>query len=179
MARCSISGSPTKASQSNSSLVRRFTRRTTHHRSIAGPTSGRRGKGSSHSQVCQRLQVGQVVNCAACVGDNDLVADTESELTAEYRVMASIDRAKHIRVVSGSTEQEIVVGEPCRYRVATAVKEVVSVAAVELVVPKLPVEKIVSLVGKDESAAGRNWDCICASTPPRTSPRPAGAWSAR
>src|ERR1700683_5637449 len=30
-----------------------------------------------------------------------------------------------------------------------------------------------------KSAAGRNWDYICASTPPRTPPRPAGAWSVR
>ena len=38
---------------------------------------------------------------------------------------------------------------------------------------------ILLLLRRRKSAAGRNWDCMCASTPPRTPPRPAGAWSAR
>src|SRR5580704_7156589 len=38
---------------------------------------------------------------------------------------------------------------------------------------------ILLLLRRRKSAAGRNWDCICASTPPRNPPRPAGAWSAR
>src|SRR5437660_1068143 len=33
---------------------------------------------------------------------------------------------------------------------------------------------ILLLLRRRKSAAGRNWDCICASTPPRTPPRPAG-----
>ena len=115
---------------------------------------------------------------AARVEDLNYLASNVG-LEVEDCVMTSIYPAKLENVGPGSTEQGIVVGEPCRYRIAIAVKLIISIAAVELVVPKLPVEKIVSLVGKDESAAGRNWDCICASTPPRTPPRPAGAWSAR
>jgi hypothetical protein len=62
--------------------------------------------------VCQRLQIGQALNLAARVVDLDYIASTSSELAAEYRVMASIYRAKLINVVPGSTEQRVVVREP-------------------------------------------------------------------
>jgi hypothetical protein len=41
------------------------------------------------------------------------------------------------------------------------------------------VQSILLPLRRRKSAAGRNWDYICASTPPRTPPRPAGAWSVR
>ena len=82
---------------------------------------------------------------AARVEDLNYLA-SNCGLEVEDCVMTSIYCAKLENVGPGSTEQGIVVGEPCRYGIATAVKLIVSVAAVERVIPKLPIEEIVSLV---------------------------------